>query len=117
MYEQGTFEGPDTFVLGANISFRPRCPAPRASQTLLSTLDLMYTYTESSHSSLQLPPLGNSDHNVIELVPEYQSRHTCMSAPPKQITEKCWNDEESVEKLKYKLDTTDWSVLITEDLD
>ncbi|KAJ4946601.1 hypothetical protein JOQ06_024265 [Pogonophryne albipinna] len=62
------------------------------------TLDLLYANTKDAYSSSPLPPLGNSDHNLVHLQPVDQP-----------CTVKKWS-EESEEALKDCFDTTAWDV-------
>ena len=54
-----------------------------------------------------MPPLGCSDHNMINLVPSYVQKE--KSVKPVEKTIKCWNPE-STEQLQGCLACTDWTV-------
>ena len=62
-----------------------------------ATLDLLYINLTNSYTSSKLLALGKSDHIVIHLTPEYQTMHT--TSQPVQLTTKCWDDTEAVEKI------------------
>ena len=82
---------------------------------LYITLTLLYTNLKDSYTSIKLPGLGKSDHHVVHLSPQYQTRHKLSQ--PIEIKTRCWNDKEVVERIRHMLDTTIWSVFITEDID
>ena len=58
---------------------------------------------------MSLPPLGRSDHNIVQLIPRY--RPLVQREPTVTRTMKEWSDD-AVEKLKGSLDCTDWDVFV-----
>jgi hypothetical protein len=63
----------------------------------------------------QLGRLGNSDHNVMQLLPTYRPKSTHK---PKIVQKRDYKDE-NIDNLRACLDLTDWSVFIdkTDDID
>lgn len=72
-------------------------------------LDQCYTNVEDAYTSVSLPPLGRSDHNIVQLIPRY--RPLVQREPTVTRTIKEWSDD-AVEKLKGSLDCTDWDVFV-----
>ena len=71
-------------------------------------LDKFYGNIKDAFRSLQRPPIGGSDHNVLFMLPKYVKK---LKKEPIEIKYvKVWNDD-SVEKMKACLETTDWNVL------
>ena len=71
------------------------------------TLDKCYGNVKKAYKSKQLPNLGNSDHNMIELLPIYKPRIQTMPVEKKTI--KVW-DESGSERLRACFEITDWNV-------
>ena len=80
-----------------------------------NTLDLVYSNVADAYRSVSLPPLANSDHNAIHMIPQYVTRH--RRQPPKTVSKKAWDDETAVDELRCSLETTDWDVFINVDID
>ena len=78
-----------------------------------SQLDLCYTNIPGAYKSYKLPPLGSSDHNAVQLIPIYQTKHklTKKTKVTKQII-----DDDSIDKCKAVFDTTDWEALLSENI-
>ena len=79
-----------------------------------NTLDLCYTNIPEAYKSYKLPPLGQSDHNAIQMVPTFQTKHklTKKTKITKQLI-----DDETIDKCKAAFDTTEWSMFFSDDLD
>ena len=60
-------------------------------------------------TSVSLPPLRRSDHNIVQLIPIY--RPLVQREPTVTRTMKEWSDD-AVEKLEGSLDCTDWDVFV-----
>lgn len=60
------------------------------------------------------PPLSNSDHNVVQLIPTY--RTVLKSSKPYTKTVKVWTTD-SIESLKGCFLATEWSVFHELDVD
>jgi hypothetical protein len=71
-------------------------------------LDLLYCNIKGSYKAIAKPPLGDSDHNMIHLLPTYRQKLK-TSKPTCSFTHD-WS-KEAIDKLRSKLDTTDWEVL------
>ncbi|PIK50285.1 hypothetical protein BSL78_12854 [Apostichopus japonicus] len=74
-----------------------------------ATLDLPYSNVKDAYNSIQLPALGNADHNLINLLPKY--RPIVQRQKPSTVTVQQWN-EDSLEHLRAELDATDWNAFI-----
>ena len=79
-------------------------------------LDLCYSNVKYSYKCITMPPLGQSDHDMVLLLPKYKTKLI-----ENKTVEKCvsvW-DQEGRERLADCLDCTDWNVFIDacEDLD
>ena len=74
-----------------------------------ATLDLLYSNVKDAYRSIQLPPLGKADHNLVYLIPKY--RPIVQREKPKIMTVQQWN-EDSIEHLRAELDATDWNVFV-----
>ena len=70
-------------------------------------LDQCYTNVKDANTSVPLPPLGRSDHNIVQLIPRY--RPLVQREPTVTRTIK---SDDAVEKLKGSLDCTDWDVVV-----
>ncbi|PIK37315.1 hypothetical protein BSL78_25853 [Apostichopus japonicus] len=74
-----------------------------------ATLDLLYSNVKDAYNSIQLPALGNADHNLINLLPKY--RPIVQRQKPSTVTVQQWN-EDSLEHLRAALDATDWNAFM-----
>ena len=72
-----------------------------------ATLDLCYSNVKDAYCSLPLDKLGDSDHNLVALLPKY--RPLVQRVKPRKLTVKQWS-QESVGKLQGSLACTDWNV-------
>ena len=110
---------PDTasIILGDFNQANLRSVLPNFYQTvtcptrLNNTLDHCYTKIKSAYTSLQRSSLGNSDHSVIVLLPKYTQKVKQTKPLPKTIS--TWSMS-AVDKLQYYLDSTDWSIFLSE---
>ena len=75
-----------------------------------SILDLCYGNIKNAYKSIKLPPIGQSDHNAIQLVPAYVPKIKREDIVEKTV--KVWN-EESMNELNACFECTDWEMLIT----
>lgn len=66
------------------------------------------------YSKAKAPPLSNSDHNTVHLIPTYKS--VFKTCKPGHKTVNVWT-KESMETLKGSFLYTDWSIFHTLDLD
>ncbi len=73
-----------------------------------ATLDLFYCNINNSYKASIKAPLGDSDHNMIHLLPSY--RQKLKSSKPVTKTINVF-PENAIEDLRDKLEATDWSVL------
>ena len=78
-----------------------------------NTLDLCYVNVKGSHKAVKLPPIGDSDHNSIALLPKYRQKYKVIDTATRTV--KVWTDE-AVMDLKACLELTDWDVLNDPDL-
>ena len=74
-----------------------------------SILDLFFTNTKESHTSVNMFPVGNSDHTLVYLRPKYTPQ--TKREPPTRKTVLSWSDL-AWENLQDCLASTDWSVFI-----
>ena len=72
-------------------------------------LDQCYTNVKDAYTSVSRPPLGRSDHNIVQFIPRY--RPLVQRVPPVTRTIKEWSDA-AAEKLRDSLDCTDWDVFV-----
>jgi len=56
-----------------------------------------------------LPPIGNSDHNMIHLIPHYKSKLKTRKNIKKTVT---ILDDDSLNCLRDCFDDTDWNVFV-----
>ena len=63
----------------------------------------------ATNLAMAKPPLGSSDHNIIQLLPRYRQKLKRFEPTIKKV--KTWS-EESAETLKACFEWTDWEVLI-----
>ncbi|GFR79286.1 ReO_6 protein [Elysia marginata] len=75
----------------------------------INTLDLCYGNVKKAYTCKQLAKLGESDHNMIQLIPKYRS--VLKSVKPVHKTVNIYN-EESIRALQACLDCTDWGVFV-----
>ena len=73
------------------------------------TLDMFYSNVKDAYTSIQLPKLGNADHNLVNLLPKY--RPLVQRQKPKTIAIQEWNDD-SLKHLQGSLECTDWDMFI-----
>ena len=64
---------------------------------------------QDAFTAVSLPPLGRSDHNLVQLIPKY--RPLVQREPIVTRTIKEWSAD-AVENLKGSLDCTDWDVFV-----
>jgi len=74
-----------------------------------SILDKCYGNIKDAYTARARPPLNNSDHNVIQLLPLY--RTVFKSSKPEIQTVKIWSSEK-IEELKGCFLCTDWDVFL-----
>nr|XP_008281790.1 PREDICTED: uncharacterized protein LOC103358552 [Stegastes partitus] len=82
------------------------CKAIPEAVELFSLLECVYSFVSTSleaYTSSPLPPLGRSDHDLVQLLPVYKP--LVHRQPASTHTKKIWS-EESVETLKDCFDTT-----------
>ena len=72
-----------------------------------ATLDLCYTNINNAYKCTLLPPLGNSDHDMVHLLPKYKSK--LIKIPIVEKTVRVW-DECGKERFRDCLEMTDWNV-------
>ena len=72
------------------------------------TLDLLYANVTEAYSSSPLPPLGNSDHNMVHLRPIYTPM--VRKQPPTTRCVRVWS-EGAMEALRDCFATTVWDAL------
>lgn len=73
------------------------------------TIDLCYGNIANAYKSVSKPPLGQSDHNSVHLLPSYRQKLKTGKVLTRTI--RSW-DEDSVESLRGCFDCTDWNALI-----
>ena len=76
-------------------------------------LDLCYSNIKDAFKSYKLPPLRNSDHLAIQLVPIYKAR--CKKTKKKKIKIQQLDDE-ATDKCKACFDTTNWESMFSDDI-
>lgn len=77
-------------------------------------LDMCYTNIKNAYSSRAKPPIANSDHNAVHLIPVYKTK--LKSSKPVEKTVRVWS-EDSIETLKGSYLCTDWEVFREDDTD
>ena len=77
-------------------------------------LDLAYSNVPNAFRAFKLPPLGSSDHSAILLKSIYVTKHKLRK--PTKTTKQIWDDA-AIEKVNTELETTDWDIFITDDLE
>lgn len=87
-------------------SFRQMVKCPTRGK---KTIDLFYTNIKDSFVSSALPPLGQSDHNLVLLKSIYTP--VVQRQPVTYKTVRVWS-EEACEALKACFECTDWSVFL-----
>lgn len=80
------------------------CPTRRDK-----TLDLCFGNIKDAYKGYAKPPLGDSDHNAIQLVPQYKQK--LKTSKPEIKIVKQWTDE-SVERLRGCFDCTVWDIFV-----
>lgn len=73
-----------------------------------NVLDLVYCNYKDSYKAIQKPALGDSDHNMVQLLPTY--RQKLKTAKPTISKVKVWSTE-AIDNLRSQFDTTDWDIL------
>ena len=76
---------------------------------LNNTLDKCYGNIPKAYRSVKLPPIGQSDHNAIQLVPAYVPK--VKREPVVRKTVQVWN-EESINELNACFELTDWQMFL-----
>ena len=79
-----------------------------------SILDKCYINLPNAYQSRSKPPISNSDHNVVHLIPTYTSK--LKSRKPENKAVRQWTDD-SREELGACFDCTDWQVLMGDTLE
>ena len=74
-----------------------------------NTLDLFYVNLPDAYKCAALPPLGNSDHDMAQLIPKNRPILKCGKITKKTVT--IWT-EEATQQLQGCLDCTDWDIFI-----
>lgn len=73
------------------------------------TVDLLYANVKEAYSSIALPPLGRSDHNIIHLKPLYIP--AVQRQPVTTKTVRRWTPD-AVGTLQGCFEVTDWNVFL-----
>lgn len=79
-----------------------------------NVIDLFYTNVKDGYVAKLLPPLGKSDHNLINLTSKYST--VIRKQPIMLKTVRVWSDD-ACETLKGCFECTDWSVFFDGDSD
>jgi hypothetical protein len=77
-------------------------------------LDHLYCKIKGAYKSVARPHLGNSDHEMILLIPAY--KQLLKTIKPEKRTILKWTDE-SADMLKNCFETTDWNIFRSDPLD
>ena len=75
------------------------------------TLDHCYTPIKGAYRSLRRAPLGESDHNMIHLVPTYKSQ--LKREKPVKITVRQWSDT-AIEKFQGCFECMNWDLFMSD---
>lgn len=78
------------------------------------TLDKCYGNIKKAYEARAKPPLANSDHNTIHLIPTYRTMLKRSKPCMREVT--VWSDD-AIERLKGCLLCTDWNVFYDPDID
>ena len=78
------------------------------------TLDKCYGNIKKGYKALAKPPLGNSDHKIIQLIPEYRQKLKRQKPTTRRV--KAWTND-TTETLRACFDCTDWDVLDSSSVD
>ncbi|KAL2103161.1 hypothetical protein ACEWY4_000029 [Coilia grayii] len=70
-------------------------------------LDKCYVNVKDAYGSKIRPPIANSDHNVVHLIPTYKSKLKRCNAVEREI--RCWSPE-ACEDLRACFEITNWDV-------
>ena len=81
---------------------------------LVNTIDHCYTTIKGAYRSLKRAPLGNSDHNMVHLIPTY--RQQLKREKPTVNTVSQWTDA-ATERLQGCFACTDWDMFIESSAD
>ena len=73
-----------------------------------NVLDLVYCNKPGCYKASQKPPLGDSDHNMIHLLPTYKQK--LKASKPTISSVRDWSPD-AIEKLRAQLESTDWDIL------
>lgn len=73
------------------------------------TMDLFYTNAKEAYAATPLPPLGKSDHNLVQLQPTYIPLVKMLPITTRQVRR--WSPEVE-ESLRDCFQTTDWDVIV-----
>ena len=73
------------------------------------TLDKCYGNIQNGYKALAKPPLGNSDHKIIQLIPKYRQKLKRQKPTTRRV--KVWTND-TTETLRACFDCTDWDVLL-----
>lgn len=91
-----------------------KLPRVRCDTRKTKVLDKCYGNVKNAYVAKSKPPISNSDHNVVHLIPSYRSVFkTCR---PEYKTVNIWT-EDSMEALKGCFAWTDWSIFHQLELD
>ena len=77
-------------------------------------LDKCYVNIKNAYIAKPLPPLSNSDHNTVQLIPMYKTVFKRSKPQTKTVT--VW-DKDSLETLKGSFLCTDWDILSNLEID
>ena len=72
-------------------------------------LDKFYCNKRNAYQCHQLPPLKNSDHNMIQMIPNYKPK---LKQDKPKIIKKIITDDVSIDKLNACFECTDWDMFI-----
>lgn len=73
------------------------------------TMDLFYTNAKEAYAATPLPPLGKSNHNLVQLQPTYIPLVKMLPITTRQVRR--WSPEVE-ESLRDCFQTTDWDVIV-----
>ena len=113
LHEQAT-QHPDSvrLVMGDfnHCSLASSCPQMMQYITcptrLEKTIDLCYGNVKNAYKASALPPIGESDHNVIHLTPMYKPLYKRVKPMTKEV--RVWTDD-ATDQLRDCFATTEWS--------
>ena len=73
---------------------------------------MCYSNIKQAFKAYKLPPIANSDHIAVQLVPTYVTKHKKMK---RKKIKKRQLDDEALEKCKAVFETTDWQQFVNDD--